>query len=178
MIVVSQVKTYNLIDIITLGVIAAVFAVVFTVMWTPYYAIKAVGGPIIARLLTYGAWFMAAPLAASLIRKPLSALIGEFLPALLESVLPTPGGLTNAIYGLAQGFFSELAYVAGRYRRFGLIEAAVSGALAAIPAVTLDAVLFGEIYPWGYMALILVIVAISGAVYGVLAYWVARALRA
>ena len=115
--------------------------------------------------------------AASLIKKPLSALLGEFLPALLESILPTPGGLTNALYGIAQGFFSELAYTARRHNKYGLIEATVAGALAAIPAVTLDAVLFQVIYPWDYMVLILVAMAISSAVYGVLAYWVARVIR-
>jgi len=56
---------------------------------------------------------MAAPLAASLIKKPLRELV-------------------NALYGLAQGLFSEVAYAAGRYKRCGLVEAAVAGALAGI----------------------------------------------
>jgi ABC-type thiamin/hydroxymethylpyrimidine transport system permease subunit len=55
---------------------------------------------------------MAAPLAASLIKKPLRELV-------------------NALYGLAQGLFSEVAYAAGRYKRCGLVEAA-AGALAGI----------------------------------------------
>jgi len=48
-----------MVDILVLGVITAVFGVVFYAMWSVYYAVKAVGGPIIARLVTYGVWFYA-----------------------------------------------------------------------------------------------------------------------
>lgn len=168
---------YTMVDILVLGVIAAVYAVIFYSAWPVYYAVSAAGGPIIARLATYGIWFMAAPLAASLIRKPLSALLGETLPALVESIIPTPGGLTNLIYGLTQGLFSELSYAAFRYREYGWLQSGIAGALPAVPAVTLDAVLFGDIYPWGEMTLIIVAAAISGAIYGVVAHSIARILR-
>ena len=55
-------QKYTLIDLLILGVIAAIFTIIFTSMWTVYYAVKASAGPIVARLLTYGAWFMPAPL--------------------------------------------------------------------------------------------------------------------
>lgn len=167
---------YNMIDTLTLGIIAAVGAVVFYAAWPVYYAASAAGGPITARLISYGMWFFPAPLAASLIRKPLSALLGETLPALIESIIPTPGGFTNLIYGLAQGFFSELVYAAFRYKRYGLLQAGLAGALPAIPAVSLDAILFSMIYPWSEMSLIIVAAAVSGAIYGAIAYYIARVL--
>lgn len=166
-----------MIDVLVIGVVAAVFAVVFYAMWSVYYVVEALAGPIAARVLTYGAWFMPAPLTASLVKKKLSALLGEFTPALLESILPAPGGLTNALYGLSQGFFSEIAYVVFRYRRYGVIQAVLAGALAGIPAVILDAVLYGAIYPWDLMALIFISAVISGSIYGVIAYYVAISIR-
>lgn len=170
-------ERYTMIDILLLGVITAVYTVVFYAMWTIYFTVQAIGGPIIARLITYGSWFMPAPLAASLIRRKLSAFLGEFLPALLESIMPTPGGLTNALYGLAQGLFSELAYALFRYKVFNLPVAILAGALPAIPASLLDALLFGEVYPWNYMLQILVAIAISGGFYGAIAYYIARSVR-
>lgn len=170
-------QKYTMIDLLILGVIAAIFTIVFISMWTVYYAVKAAAGPIVARLLTYGAWFMPAPLAASLIRKKFSALLGEFLPALLESIMPTPGGLTNAIYGLCQGLFSELAYVATRYKKYDVLTASLAGALPAVAAVSLDAILFGDIYPLDYMVQIILAIALSGAIYGVLAYYIAKGIR-
>jgi len=166
-----------MVDILVLGVITAVFGVVFYAMWSVYYAVKAVGGPIIARLVTYGVWFMPAPLAASIIRKKGSAFLGEFLPAFLEAILPTVGGVTNIYYGLGQGLFSELVYLARRYRKYGLIEAGLAGALPAIPAVTLDAILFGDIYPVNEMLLIIIAIAISGFIYGVIAYYISKTIR-
>lgn len=168
---------YTMADLLILGVIAAVYAVVFISMWTVYYATKAIAGPIFARLLTYGAWFMPAPLAASIIRKRFSAFLGEFLPALLESIMPTPGGLTNAIYGFCQGILSEFAYFATNYKKFNVVIASIAGALPALAAISLDAILFGDIYPFEYMLQIVLAVAISGAIYGAIAYYIAKIIR-
>lgn len=168
---------YTMVDIAIIGVTAAIFGVLFQAWWSVYYAVKAIGGPIGARLVTYGLWFMPAPLVATLIRKPGSALLGELIPAILEALFPQAGGATVVIYGVAQGAFSELAYLATRYKRFGIAEAAIAGALPAIPATALDALLFGDIYPFEYMALIVIAIMVSGAIYGLLAYVIAKSAR-
>ncbi len=168
---------YTAVDLAMLGVVATVSGVVFTLTWSVYYFASAIGGPILSRLLTYGLWFMAAPLAASLIKKPFSAFLGETLGALIETIIPTVGGFTNLIYGLAQGFASELAYVLTRYKRYGLFEAMLAGALAAPPCIALDAILFGEIYSTELMIILTIGAAISGAIYGAVAFTVARAVR-
>ncbi|WP_440059359.1 ECF transporter S component [Thermogladius sp. 4427co] len=168
---------YTGIDYTLLGLVGVVFGIVFVPWWTVYYIIKAIGGPIVARIVTYGLWFMAAPMSAVLIRKPLSGLLGESIAGLIESLIPQAGGLTSLIYGFAQGLASELAYAAGRYRNFGLVTSALAGGLAGFPAVALDALLFGDIYPWDYMFWIIIAVFISGLIYGVLAYLVGRTVR-
>lgn len=165
------------VDYAVLGAVAVAFGVVFVPWWTAYYAVKAVAGPVAARLATYGLWFMAGPTAAALLRKPLSALLGETLAALVETLIPTAGGFTNLIYGFAQGLASEAAYAAAGYRRYGAAVTALAGGLAAFPAVALDAVLFGDIYPAGYMALIAAAAFASGVVYGLVAHYVGRAAR-
>jgi len=111
-------------------------------------------------------WFIGAPLAATLIRKPGSALLGETLGALVETLIPTPGGFTNLIYGVAQGLASEAGYAMLRYRKFTPAAGALAGALAAFPCIALDALLFGEIAPPPVLMLWLIAAIISGAVYG------------
>lgn len=172
-----SIKKYTVVDYLYLGVIAVVFAILFTVWWDVYYAIKAVLGPIGTRILTYGLWFMPVPLAASLIRKPGSGFLGEVLPALLETIFPTPGGIYNLYYGIAQGAFGEIGYLMFKYRKYGLPQAMVSGALPAIPALVLDAILFEDIYPWNEMIIVLLALMVSGALYGFLAYEAASSVR-
>ncbi|MFZ8790897.1 MAG: ECF transporter S component [Thermosphaera aggregans] len=170
-------KTYTVVDFLYLGVIAVVFAVLFTLWWDVYYAVKAILGPVGTRILTYGLWFMPIPLAASLIRKPFAGLLGEVLPALLEAIFPTPGGIYNLYYGIAQGLAGEAGYAVFRYRKYGAVQAAVSGALPAIPALILDAVLFEDIYPWNEMVVLLAALMISGVMYGLIAYNASLSIR-
>jgi len=164
---------FTTIDVLLLGVIAAIYGVLFTLWWDVYYLVKAIGGPIVARLVTYGLWFMPAPLAASIIRKPGSAILGEVLPALIETMVPTVGGISNIIYGVAQGVFSEIPYAVSMYRKYTLLHSVFSGALPAIPAFILDALLFGDIYPVDQALIVILAIALSGAIYGEIAYIIA-----
>jgi energy-coupling factor transport system substrate-specific component len=169
--------SYTAIDYAVLGAIAVAFGIMFAPWWTVYYGLKSALGPIPAKLITYGLWFFPAPLAAVILKKPLSAFMGETLAALVESLIPNAGGFTNLIYGLAQGAFSEIAFAAGRYKRFGAFISALSGALAGIPSVLLDAVLYSSIYPLDYMIYIIIAVMASGAIYGYLAYLVGKVVK-
>lgn len=168
---------YTAVDYTMLGVVAVVSGLIFWATWFIYDLGSAVGGPVVARLVSYGLWFIGAPLAASLIRKPLSAFLGETLGALIETIIPTAGGFTNLIYGLAQGAASELAYALLGYRRWGWKAGALAGVFAAFPCVALDAVLFNEIATAGVMALWLAAAIISGAIYGAVASTASLAVR-
>lgn len=165
---------YTAIDYAFLGLVAVIAGVVFYATWFVYEFGKAIGGPIFARLISYGLWFIGAPLAATLIRKPGSAFLGETLGALVETLIPTIGGVTNLIYGVAQGLFSEAGYAVFRYKRYDIVAAALAGALAGIPAVALDALLFAEIASPEIMTLWLIAAIVSGGIYGAVSYAVAN----
>jgi len=164
---------YTTVDLAILAVVAAVFGAVFTFAWTPYYAVKAIGGKFAAVLLTYGIWYMAAPLAATLVRKPGAALLGETLAGFIEALLPQVGGFSCLIYGLGQGIFSEIAYAAFRYKKYGLLQAVLAGALPALPSLVLDILLWSSVYPPSVFAVLFVLAAASGAIYGALSYLIA-----
>ncbi len=168
---------YTAVDFALLGVTAVVMGVLFTLAWTVYEIAGALGGPILARALSYGLWFIGAPLGATLVKKPLSGFLGETLGALLESLMPTIGGLTNLIYGIVQGALSELIYLLTGYRRFDVLTGAFAGAMAGPGAVLLDAILFDAIATPTVMLIWMFAASFSGALYGGIAAWVAQTVR-
>ncbi len=168
---------YTTVDYAILGVVAVVSGIVFYSAWYVYYFGKALGGPVLARAISYGLWYIGAPLAATLIRKPGSAFLGETLGALIETIIPTAGGFTNLEYGIAQGLASELAYLLLGYKNWGVLAGALAGVFAAFPCVALDAILFGEIATPPVMLFWLVAAMFSGAVYGAVAAAVGKAIR-
>ncbi|MEM0504987.1 MAG: ECF transporter S component [Sulfolobales archaeon] len=170
-------KRFTALDLTYLGVVAAVSGVIFALTWNVYFIGSALGGPIVARIISYGLWFIGAPLAATLIKKPGTAFLGEFLGALVETLIPTYGAFTNLIYGFVQGAASELAYLIFRYRKFGVVQASLSGALAGPPCVALDALLFGDIFPPEVMVLVTLAATVSGAIYGAVAALAVRSVR-
>ncbi|MGC8974887.1 MAG: ECF transporter S component, partial [Thermoprotei archaeon] len=154
---------FTSVDLALLAVVGVVSGVVFTATWTVYNVSEAIAGPIGARIISYGLWFMGAPLAASLLKKPSSAFLGEFLGALVETLIAPAGGITNVVYGLAQGLASELGYLVFRYRRWDILSGALAGALAGIPAVGLDALLFSLVGGPAEMSLWVLAACVSGA---------------
>lgn len=160
---------YTGVDLALLAVAGVISGVIFTATWTIYNLIEVVAGPVGARLASYGLWFVGAPLAASLVRKPFSALIGELLGALVETLIAPAGGVTNLIYGFVQGVASEAGYLMLGYKRWNVASGALAGALAGIPCVALDALLFGEVGGPVEMGLWVLAACISGAVYGAVA---------
>ncbi|MEM2020974.1 MAG: ECF transporter S component [Zestosphaera sp.] len=165
----GHVTRFTGVDLALLAVAGVVSGVIFTATWTVYYTSEAFIGPIGARLISYGLWFIGAPLAASLVRKPLSALLGELIGALVETLIAPLGGITNVIYGFTQGLASELGYLMFRYKRWGVIQGVIAGALAAPPCVALDALLFGEVGGAVEMCLWVLVACVSGAIYGAIA---------
>lgn len=168
---------FTSIDLALLAVVGVICGVIFTATWTIYNVSEAIAGPVGARIISYGLWFIGAPLAASLLKKPLSAFLGEFLSALIETLIAPAGGITNVIYGCAQGLASELGYLIFRYKRWDIFSGAIAGALAGIPAVGLDALLFGLIGGPTEMSLWVLAACFSGAIYGALVSSVGLSIR-
>lgn len=174
----NPLSTYTAIDFAFLGVVAIVFGAIYWAAWILYEFLRAFTGPVGIRIATYGIWFMAAPVAATLIRKPLAAFLGEVLAALVEAIiLITEWGFYVIPYGILQGLLSETAYLLTGYRRWDLATAALAGALAAPGAVILDALLYGEIATAAVVTIWTIGAALSGAIYGSIGYGISIAVK-
>lgn len=170
-------RRYTALDLAIIGVVAAVLGIIYNLISGPYYVVKAALGPMVAKMLFYGIWFMAAPLAASLVKKPGSAVLSEFLAAMIEALTGGYFGTSVVIYGLGQGLASEAAYTVFKYSRWGLIQAILSGAFAGPVAVLLDVLVWGSAYTPDQYVVYTIISTISGAIYGAIAYLVAKSIR-
>jgi energy-coupling factor transport system permease protein len=114
----QQSKGLKLTDILVTVVIAVVFGIIYK-LWSPlYYAAKPFGFRL--EELIYGMWFIAAPVAYLIIRKPGVAFLAEMAAASAELVTGSEWGLTVLVSGVFQGLFAELVFAAFRYKRFNL----------------------------------------------------------
>lgn len=130
-----QQNKWKLKDVILMAIFGVVFAGVYLAVFygglaistalTPY-GLSAYGFEMI-----YGVWFMAATLAAYIIRKPGAALITEILAAVIELLMGNSGGLTVVLTGVIQGAGCELAFAMFRYKKWDLVSMSLSGILAA-----------------------------------------------
>jgi energy-coupling factor transport system substrate-specific component len=123
------------------------------------------------RDLFYGFWFIAAVVAAYIIRKPGAALAAEALAALAEFLAGGEWGLTILISGLVQGAMAELVFALGGYRRFNLGTLALAGAAAGIGSLVVDYFFWYSELALGVLAVMLVARLISGAA---LAGWLGK----
>ncbi len=170
-------RRYTAIDFAILAVVAVVVGIIFFFAEIPYELTKAAAGKLVARIAFYGLWFIGGPLAASLIRKPGAAFLGETLGALVEAILPTIYASSVIVYGVAQGIMSEIAYAITGYRKWGIGAGALAGALPALAVPFLDYLLWGatitDVMLWVYM----VGAMISGAIYGTISAIIGNTLR-
>lgn len=123
-------------DVVMMAVLGILFAAVYMGMFYAGMALQGVLTPAglgnFAFEAVYGSWFMAATIAAYIIRKPGVALITEVLAAGLELLMGNSGGVTVVLTGLIQGVGCELAFAMFRYKRFDLLSMTLSGVFAAI----------------------------------------------
>ena len=179
----ARAPSYTVVDFAFLGAVAVIAAIIFYATWTVYELGTTLLGPYLGVLVSYGLWYTGAILGAAIIRKPGAAILGETLGALLEAILPTPGGYTNLVYGVLQGGFSEVVYLALGYR-VTPIASALAGAAAGIGALLANLILFRELVfevspEAGFVAVLLVAImySLSGALWGFIAHRVAVAVR-
>ncbi|ABL77478.1 ECF transporter S component [Thermofilum pendens] len=125
------------------AIIGAVFLVWSNVVWG---ASKLVLGLTLTPII-YGMWFIGATVPAYIVRKPLVALLGEFLAAVLELFYGSQFASTVLLYGFMQGLMSELVFFATRYKRWDWATMALAGAAPALWAAPADTVLYGITNP-------------------------------
>jgi energy-coupling factor transport system permease protein len=165
-------KGLKLTDILVTVVISAVFGVVYK-LWGPLYnAVKPFG--LHLDQLIYGMWFIAAPVAYLIIRKPGVALLAEMAAASGELIMGSEWGLEVLLYGVVQGLFAELAFALFRYKRTDLAVLALAAAASTVGSLAMDfwKGYIGDLETWN-LALFIVI-RFAGAV--LVAGWFADAL--
>lgn len=130
-----KMQQFRLKDVILMAILAVIFAVIYLAIFYGGLALQTVLAP--AGLapfgfeIIYGVWFMAATIAAYIIRKPGVALLTEVLTAVLELMMGNSGGVVLIITGIIQGLGCELGFALFRYRRYNLLTMSLAGLLAA-----------------------------------------------
>ena len=129
-------KAWELKDIIMMAILGVVFSAVYLAVFD--------GGVLLSTLLApaglgnfsfeiiYGVWFMAATLAAYIIRKPGVALLTEVLASAIELLMGNSGGLTVVLTGVIQGAGAELAFALFRYKKWDLVSMSLAGMMSAV----------------------------------------------
>lgn len=125
----------TLYDLVLLATLAVVFGFLYWALVQIWGPLRLAMGPLgdLAQNLLIGGWFVVAPLAIYIVRKPLVGVTTEILATIVEVVfLGSPVGPILLLTGLVQGAGSELPFAITRYRRFGWGVFAVSGLSAAV----------------------------------------------
>lgn len=124
---------WRTVDILTIAFLGAAFGVAFW-GWGILY-----NGPITALKIGYaplmglfvGVWFLAGVVGGLVVRRPGAALFCEVVAALVSMIPGTEWGATVLVSGILQGLGAELAFAVFGYRWFGVLAAALAGALSA-----------------------------------------------
>ena len=128
-------KAWELKDVIMMAILGVVFAAVYMAVFQGGLAISTALTPFgLANFgfeIIYGVWFMAATLAAYIIRKPGIALITEMLASAVELLMGNSGGLTVVLTGFIQGLGAEIIFAAFRYRKWNMLSMSLAGILSA-----------------------------------------------
>ncbi len=129
-------KGWKLRDIIMMAIMGVVFAIIYMAVVYVGLAISTATAPIgladLAYEPIYGVWFMAATLAAYVIRKPGVALVAELLAAFVELLMGNHGGLNVVLTGFIQGGAAELAFAMFRYKKWNLLSMTLASWFSAI----------------------------------------------
>jgi energy-coupling factor transport system permease protein len=132
---------WRTIDIVVAAVIAVAFGGVFQV-WNLIWA--GTDGPFTfyppLQAIIYGVWLLPAVLAGLILRRPGAALFTETVAAAVSLLLGSPYGGMVIVQGAVEGFGAELGFAVFRYRRFGPVTAALSGALGGLGATLFDVI--------------------------------------
>ncbi len=129
-------KSWKLKDIIMMGILGVLFAVIYMAVVYVGLGISTAVAPLglsdLAFEPIYGVWFMAATLAAYIIRKPGVALVTELLAAFIELLMGNHGGLNVVLTGIIQGGAAELGFALFRYKKWNLSSMTVASCFSAI----------------------------------------------
>lgn len=173
-------RRWRVVDLVVASVLAVACGALFLV-WNiasagPVELLK----PVLPGLqgLLNGPWLIAGPLAGLIVRKPGAAVYAELVAAALELlILPTYGPIV-LLSGLLQGLGAEVVLALFLYRHFGPLVGLLAGAGAGVAESVLDLLYYypkpAPLFVVGYS----VSTIVSGAVIGLVAWVLTRALAA
>lgn len=113
---------WSLKDIIMIGLVSVVFAVIYLGAVYLSISLQAILTPfglsVFANELIFGIWFMAATFTPYVIRKPGVAIIAEMLAAFIEVLMGNMYGPIVFVSGFIQGAGAEIGFAATRYKKY------------------------------------------------------------
>ena len=121
-------------DIVLMVVLGTVFGFPYWALVQAWTALSIAMGPAgdLAQHFLSGGWLLVAPIAIAIIRRPFVGVIAEVLASVIEVVfLGSAVGPLLFVAAAIQGIGSELPFALGRYKKFGWLRYAISGALGA-----------------------------------------------
>ena len=144
-------KKWELKDIIMMAILGVVFSAVYLAVFDGGVVLSTVLAPTgfsnFSFEIIYGVWFMAATLAAYIIRKPGVALVTEVLASAVELLMGNSGGVTVVLTGMIQGAGAELAFALFRYKKWDLASMSLASVFSA------SFIFCYELYYLNYIAL-------------------------
>ena len=125
---------YRTIDLVTIATLGVAFGVIFWgwgKLYEPLSGLAIFGYPPSSALLG-GVWLTAGVVGGLIIRKPGAAFATEFIAAAVSTFIVggTQWGFSVFASGFWQGLGAELIFLLFFYKKFGVIVAALAGALA------------------------------------------------
>ena len=84
--------------------------------------------------ITTGVWLMGGIFFPYVIRKPMTALLGEVITSLFEGMI-THYGLSALIWGVAQGILPEILFLVLRYRKWNFITVILASLLSCVGSI-------------------------------------------
>ena len=121
-------------DIVLMVVLGTVFGFLYWALVQAWTALSIAMGPAgdLAQHFLSGGWLLVAPIAIAIIRRPFVGVIAEVLASVIEVVfLGSAVGPLLFVAAAIQGIGSDLLFALGRYKKFGWLRYAISGALGA-----------------------------------------------
>lgn len=164
----SSFFAWHLKDIMLIVVLGVVFGFLYWALVQGWIALSVVTGPFgdLTQHVLLGGWLIVAPIAIAIIRRPFAGVIAEIIASVIEVVfLGSAVGPLLFVAAAIQGIGSELPFALTRYRRYGWLVYAVSGALGAGLVFFYSAFRSGW-YGTDLLLLRLVIQVVSGIVLG------------
>lgn len=167
--------SYRTIDLVTIATLGIAFGVVFWgwgKLYEPVGTLFGLSYPPSAGLLV-GPWLIAGVVGGLIVRKPGAALATEIIAAAASALVPggTQWGMSVLVSGFWQGLGAELILAVFLYRRFGVVAAALAGALAGAFEAGYEWQAYYPDWDWPYRFAHLGCITLSGAVVAGIGGW-------